>query len=113
MAQSSGFPTVNERGPQGVPQIPVNHRLKDGENSGQVILEFEAVPEAWMYEYQYTSVTDVNGFPVWDTMVHTSTRSRSIMISGLMPDVRHYVRVRSRNGHGISDWSHTVALMVR
>lgn len=112
IALSSGFPITQIRTSVGIPMIPERLRLSDTPQSGQVRFQFDRVKNAWEYEYSYATESDESGQPLWGAVL-SSTTSRNNVIAPLQPGSICRVRVRSRNGKGISDWSEAVSLMVR
>ena len=109
---SSGFPVKQLRSRLEIPAIPERLRLSDTSQSGQLRLDFNVVPKAWEYEYCYATKMGETNEPLWTDIYH-STRSRNNVLAPLKPGSICYVRVRARNGKGVSDWSDTVSLMVR
>ena len=109
---SSGFVLVIQ--PQALkrPHTPLLVRLQDGDQSGELQLIHEPIANAWEYEYTVGHDQDGTGTPVWGP-IQSTTNTRDTVIAGLEEGVRYHVRVRSRNGKGVSDWSHTVSRIVR
>lgn len=109
---SSGFPIQQLRTPTDIPDIPERLRLADTQQSGQLRFDFDNVRHAWEYEYTFATEVGENGEPIWGDIL-TTTTSRSNVIAPLLPGSICRVRVRSRNGKGLSDWSETISLMAR
>ncbi len=109
---SSGFILTEQ--PQALtrPFSPLLVRLKDGDVSGELLLSFDAVYHAWEYEYAIAHQRDGAGELLWGE-VRSTTNSRVTPIVGLEEGTIYYVRVRSRNGKGVSDWSTAVSRRVR
>lgn len=112
IALSSGFPVRQQRSSTATPAVPERIRLSDTGQSGQVRLTFIAVKQAWEYEYCYTTELGESGVPKWGE-IYSTTNSRFTIITGLQPSSTCYVKVRSRNGKGVSDWSELVSLIAR
>lgn len=109
---SSGFPSSSLAIKSQVPAIPERPKLADWLQSGQMVLSFDPVAEAWLYEYCYSDQKETDGSIVWPDPLST-TKSRNNLLAPLTPGTIYYARVRSRNGNGISDWSDPVSLMAR
>lgn len=109
---SSGFPVKPLRSSLIAPAIPERLRLSDTAQSGQIRFDFNPVKKAWEYEYCYATEVDDNGNIRWGDILST-TSSRNNIIAPLIPGVVCRVRVRARNGKGVSDWSEAVSLMAR
>jgi len=104
---SSGFP-VSSYPTIGKPPLVVEDiKLIDGRQSGQLQLLFSSQRNVLLYEYQYTQEKNALGEPLWGDIYRTSS-SRDNLIQA-MPFTRCYVRVRSVNRHGESEWSETVS----
>jgi len=109
---SSGIPPTGEPVRQLPPMTPERIKLLDYLQAGQLNLVFDPVPEAWLYEYCYTSEKDAEGNILWPEPLST-TRSRGNVLAPLEAGVRYFVRVRARNGAGYSDWSEPVSQIAR
>ncbi|SEM33189.1 hypothetical protein SAMN05216436_103230 [bacterium A37T11] len=109
---SSGFPVTGQPVKSTLPGIPERVKLADWLQSGQMMLSFDPLPDAWIYEYCYTDQKDAEGNIGW-TEPFTTTRSRNNLLAPVTPGVTYYARVRARNGNGVSDWSLTVSLIAR
>ncbi len=109
---SSGFVQVLPAKSLKRPLPPLLVRLVDGEQEGELQLLYETIPNAWEYEYQLSGARDADGQPVWDEM-RSTTNTRETLFAGLTEGVRYFARIRSRNGKGVSDWSHTVSRIAR
>lgn len=109
---SSGFPVKQLPTSIDIPSTPERLRLSDTPQSGQIRLHFNSVKNAWEYEYSYATESDESGQPLWGDIL-ASTTSRNNVIAPLQPGSICRVRVRSRNGKGVSDWSEPVSLIVR
>ena len=104
---SSGFPVPNYPSIGQSPSLVEGIKLKDGRQSGQLQLLFSSQRNVLLYEYQYTQEKDSLGELLWGDTYRTSS-SRDNMIHA-MPYSRCYVRVRSVNRHGESEWSEAVS----
>ncbi len=109
---SSGFPPKKLPSSIDIPAVPERLHLSDTQQSGQLRFVFDSVRHAWEYEYTYTTDVDENGEPVWGDVL-TTTDSRNNVIAPLEAGSICRVRVRSRNGKGLSDWSEAISLMAR
>lgn len=109
---SSGFPARKLRSSLDIPAVPERLHLSDTQQSGQLRLAFDSVKHAWEYEYTYATEVGVNGEPLWGDVL-TTTDSRNNVIAPLEAGSICRVRVRSRNGKGLSDWSESISLMAR
>ncbi|SEN01686.1 Fibronectin type III domain-containing protein [bacterium A37T11] len=112
MLESSGFRLIAPDRNIGIPHTPERLRLSDLELSGHMRFDFDAVTDAWEYEYTLSSGVDEGGQLLWGE-VQTTTKSRSNELSGLLPGTIYRLRVRARNGRGRSDWSEAVSRMAR
>lgn len=109
---SSGFVQVLSPKSMKRPVTPLYVRLADGEQEGELQLVYETIANAWEYEYQLTDERDASGEPIWGELLST-TNTRDTTFAGLTEGVRYFARIRSRNGKGVSDWSHTVSRRAR
>ncbi len=109
---SSGFILVGQPQALRIPHVPLFGTLEDGERSGEMNFRFEAIANAWEYEYQIASALDVDGEPEWGEMMR-STHSMRNPIVPVIPGTRYFARVRARNGKGESDWSVTFSQYAR
>lgn len=109
---SSGFILVGQPQVLRRPHAPLYGHLEDGGKSGELILRFEAIPNAWEYEYQIASDLDASGEPDWGETQRTTNSQRNL-VAPVTPGQRYYARVRSRNPKGESDWSVTIAQFAR
>ncbi|MFC6100147.1 fibronectin type III domain-containing protein [Olivibacter domesticus] len=109
---SSGFPAKQLRTSMDIPLFPERLRLLDTPQSGQLRFDFNMAKSAWEYEYSYATFVDDNGIPQWGNIL-TTTSSRNNIIAPLEAGSICRVRVRSRNGKGVSDWSEPVSRMAR
>ena len=109
---SSGFILAGQ--PQALrrPDTPLYGHLEDGGKSGELMLRFEAIPNAWEYEYQIADGLDATGAPDWGETQRTTNSQRNL-VAPVVPGQRYYARVRSRNPKGESDWSVTFSQYAR
>ncbi len=112
MLASSGFILAGDPQALRIPHTPLFARLDDGEKSGELNLRFEAIANAWEYEYQIAEETGDDGEPLWGELLAT-TQSLRNPVRPTVPGKRYYARVRSRNGKGVSDWSAVAAQYAR
>ncbi len=108
----TGFPVLAKRRKGRAPDTPAQPFLADGRVSGEVAFGFKPVGRDMLYEYCFASETDRNGEPHW-MEIRTTTRSFKDYAGGFTPGQHAYFRVRARNGHGCSDWTQPVRLLVR
>lgn len=108
----SGFILVSQPQALQIPHVPLFGVLEDGAKSGELNFRFEAIANAWEYEYQVTSVLAENGEPEWDEMQRTTNSLRNV-VAPVVPGTRYFARVRARNGKGESDWSVTFSQYAR
>ncbi len=107
---SSGFPVTSPDGPKLLP-IAVEHvRLTDGQQSGQVRLDFANQHGIRLYEYQYRKVASPE--LEWSDRF-TTTSSRGNILAPLEVAERYEVRVRAINTLGAGEWSQPVSMLVR
>lgn len=104
---SSGFLLVGQPQALRIPHVPLFSILEDGARSGELNFRFEAIQNAWEYEYQITSELGENGQPAWNDLSRTTNSLRNV-IAPVVPGTKYFARVRSRNPKGESDWSATI-----
>lgn len=109
---SSGFIQIDAAQSLKPPFAPLLVRLRDGNRQGELLLTFESITNAWEYEYSIASERNGMGELIWGPL-HSTTNTRANTIEGLEEGVRYHVRVRARNGRGISDWSQPVSIIAR
>lgn len=109
---SSGFrPTAYPSG--GIPpEVITGLRLRDGRQSGHLVLSFAPDRQALFYEYRFGTRSDEEVEPQWGENLLT-TSSRNNVVAPVKAGVRYYVQVRAVNAHGVSDWSEPVSLLAR
>ncbi|SEM43436.1 hypothetical protein SAMN05216436_104194 [bacterium A37T11] len=110
---SSGFRVMALPTRSMPPEKPTRVRLTDWLQSGQARLDFDPVKEAWMYEYQFTDALDETALPYWPQESLTTTRSNTNVLAPLTVGNRYFVRVRARNGMGMSDWTTAESIIAR
>ncbi|MFB2118002.1 fibronectin type III domain-containing protein [Parapedobacter sp. 2B3] len=108
----SGFVLTDQPQALRKPHAPLIGTLEDGEISGELNFRFEAIANAWEYEYQVASTVGTDGQPEWGEIART-TNSLKNLLAPVVPGTRYYARVRARNGKGESDWSATFAQFAR
>ncbi len=109
---SSGLPLAGLPAKLLPPGIPERLRLLDYLQSGQFNFVFEPVGTSWLFEICLSREKDADGNIVWPEPF-TSRRAKGNILAPLEVGVRYYVRVRARNGAGVSDWSEPVSQLVR
>ncbi len=112
MLLSSGFRTTAYPKSGRIPERPITIRLRDGRQSGQLVLAFNKVPGSLFYEYRYGVMDEALGEHQWSEPL-TTTSSRDNVIAPVEAAKRYYVQVRAASGYGKSDWSEPVSLIVR
>ena len=112
MLLSSGFTVSSYPRTYYVPPIVQNVRLRDGRQSGQVLLKFEMQENIRLYEYCYSSEKDADYEHIWSEIYKTSS-STGNLISGANPGSFYFARVRAINTKGIGEWSEPVSMMAR
>lgn len=109
---SSGFELESDRTPLRPTDPPSWVKLTDGPQKNQLLLRFEAVKNVTFYEYQYTKEVDTEGKPKWEETFQTR-KATSNILAPTEPGHIYYVRIRTRNGTGPSDWSNIASLLAR
>ena len=109
---SSGFYPVAERRSLQSPRASAWSRLRDSNRPGELLLEFEAVREAYQYELAIASALDENGQPIWQQW-NMASNSRGNFYNPVADGVTYYFRVRCHNKKGASDWGPTSFLRAR
>ena len=109
---SSGFFPVADRKVLQPPRAAAWSRLRDSNRFGELLLEFEAVREAYQYELAIASELDENGHPIWQQW-RMVPNSRGNFYSPVTDGVTYYFRVRCHNKKGASTWSPTSFLRAR
>ena len=104
---SSGFPVSNYPSSGQSPLVVDGIKLSDGRQSGQLQLVFSNQRNILLYEYQYAQEKDAMGELLWGDVYRTSSSRDNMFLA--KPYVRCYVRVRSVNRHGESEWSEAVS----
>ena len=110
--ESSGFRMIAPDRNVGIAATPERVRLADWHQRGNMKLDFDRVPDADSYEFQVSGEIDENGNRVWGEVQYTS-RTRNNVVGSVIPAMLYFVRVRSRNRHGVSDWSELVSWIAR
>ncbi|MFB2117649.1 fibronectin type III domain-containing protein [Parapedobacter sp. 2B3] len=109
---SSGFPVLAKKRKGTSPDTPEQPYLEDGRKSGEVAFGFKPVGRDMQYDYCFATEIGKQGNPIWGKE-QTTTRSFRAYADGFVPGTKVYFRVRARNKHGSSDWTHPVSLLVR
>ena len=101
---SSGFfPTADPKGLQ-APRSSGWSRIRPSNRPAEILLEFEAIREAYQYEMQIASELGEDGEPKWESLPLISD-SRGNFYAPVEDGVLYYFRVRSHNKRGTSSWS--------
>ncbi len=109
---SSGFQPVPDPSSLRSPRPSAWTRLRDSNRPGEILLEFEAVREAYEYELAIASALDTDGQPLWQNL-GTVSSSRGNFYAPVVDGTMYYFRVRSRNKRGVSAWSPISSLRAR
>lgn len=109
---SSGFrPSAYPSG--GIPPEVINGlRLRDGRQSGHLVLSFTPDRQALFYEYRFGQRPEGMVEPEWGEILLT-TSSRNNVVAPVEAGVQYYAQVRAINAYGVSDWSVPATLMAR
>ncbi|WP_257669094.1 fibronectin type III domain-containing protein [Parapedobacter tibetensis] len=108
----SGFLPVSEPRSSQVPRTSAWARLADSNRPGEILLQFEAIREAYQYEMQLAFELDESGQPVWQDL-EPAPRAVGNFYSPVVDGVTYHFRVRSRNKKGVSEWSPVDSLRAR
>lgn len=101
---SSGFyPVADPKGLQ-VPRASSWTRIRPSNRPAEILLEFEAIREAYQYEMQIATEQDEQGQPLWESLPLVSD-SRGNFYTPVEDGVQYHFRVRSLNKRGVSSWS--------
>lgn len=101
---SSGFyPVADPKGLQ-APRASSWTRIRPSNRPAEILLEFEAIHEAYQYEMQIASEVDAAGQPLWESLPLVSD-SRGNFYAPVVDGIQYHLRVRSLNKRGISAWS--------
>ncbi len=112
MLESSGFRMADLDRTVGIPGIPQRGRLVDGDNSGTFRWSVDTVPDAWEYEY-CLGTRAAEDAPIEWGAVGKASQSSGNLLTGLVPGVVYFLRVRSHNHRGDSDWCDPFSRMAR
>lgn len=96
----------------GAPSKPIFLEMVDGPQRNQLSVRFPSVKKAYLYEYQYADEVDIRGLPIWREIIVVD-KPAGVIILDTLPTRIYYVRARTRNKAGCSDWSDIVSLMAR
>ncbi len=104
MQLSSGFlPVADPKGEQ-TPPASSWTRIRASNRPGEILLEFEAIRQAYQYEIQIASELDAEGQPIWQSLPLVSD-SRGNFYAPAVDGTLYHFRVRSLNKRGVSAWS--------
>ncbi|MGS2741853.1 fibronectin type III domain-containing protein [Sinomicrobium sp. M5D2P17] len=109
---SSGFLPVSLPKTSRVPRASAWARLADSDRPGELLLKFEPIREAYLYEMQIASRLDEAGEPAWEDL-DPAPRATGNFYAPVTDGVTYYFRVRSRNKKGVSQWSPVDSLRAR
>lgn len=109
---SSGFYPAGVPKASQSPRPSTWARIADSNRPGEILLQFEAIFEAYHYEMQIAWELDADGNFRWQDLPPT-TRSAGNYYEPVEDGVLYYFRVRSRNKRGVSYWSPVASLRAR
>ncbi|SEM72871.1 hypothetical protein SAMN05216436_10716 [bacterium A37T11] len=109
MLVSSGFILAEQPANGSRPLPPLWVRLRIGQQKGELKMDLAPVKGVWEYEYQLSNQVGLDGQIVWSETIKTTTKARSTQLSALQSVQTYWVRVRARNGYGVSDWTEPVS----
>jgi hypothetical protein len=102
---TSGFvPASSTRPPAQPTGQPVIASVRQGSNSGQLVVTIKAVPKARHYELRSGAVPASGGAVNWTTMLLTATKPATVF-NNLTPGGTYTFQVRAYGKLGYSDWS--------
>jgi hypothetical protein len=108
---TSGFvPASTTRPPAQRTGQPVIASVRQGSNSGQLVVTIKAVPKARHYELRSGAVPAAGGAVNWTTMLLTATKPATVF-NNLTPGGTYTFQVRAYGKLGYSDWSDTAGRM--
>lgn len=110
---SSGFEITQYRKRIPSPKQIEYIRVKDGRNSGQMVLTFQSQPRVKLYEYRYSTDMDEKGEIIWGVETHSTTSSRNNLVAPVVPGQVYFLSARAINTRGAGDWCEPVSWMVR
>ncbi len=84
-------------------------RLRTGDQKGELKMDLAAVRGVWEYEFQVSNQLGSDNQVEWGEAIKTTTKTRATLVSNLQSVQTYWVRVRSRNGYGMSDWTERVS----
>ena len=102
LIQSAGF-KPSSFGVQGVPADTEGVKVVVGELMGDLIVRFNPVKAASLYQYRYAPVPQYGQEPEWSPLIVTGNSRRNV-ISGLTRGEEYQVEVRAVNRHGAGNW---------
>jgi len=108
--QTSGFQPASATKPQTPPLSENVRKIRHGLNSGQVVVQLKAVPEAYSYELRYAPLGSGGTPGTWTTMPLVTVKS-PITLNGLSPGTTYAFQVRWLGRAGYCDWSDSVTWM--
>jgi hypothetical protein len=97
---SAGMSLKDARGPS-----PADFTVKQGRNSGSVVLVARAVARKASYDWQYSTDEET-----W-TSAETTFLAKTKLV-GLAAGTRYFFRFRARTREGLKDWSQVISLLV-
>jgi len=106
---SSGFQakSVGRPGPSSLSESI--RSVKQGPNSGQLLVSIAAVPGAHSYEVRWGVMGTGGALPgAWTSQAAGKTRPPAL-ITGLTPGTNYAIQVRALTNSGYTDWSDPVA----
>lgn len=88
-------------------------QIKDGRQSGQMVLSFEPQNNIRLYKYRFTKNKTSTGDLLWDEQEFNTTSSSNNLIAEVTPASTYYISVQAINSAGIGDWSDPVSWIAR
>jgi hypothetical protein len=108
---SSGFELSGMKEKSAFPNLVTDVRLRDGKQSGELILGFAKQAKRLIYEYRYAHEKSDKGDYSWSELMLTGSTVRNKVSS--IPFKPCYVQVRAINAMGKSAWSEPVSFIGR
>jgi hypothetical protein len=109
MLLTTGFEITKQKEPAPSLAKPVNLKIVNGENAGEVIMGVDKVPGALTYMHQYTP-DPMTGEDNWESKITSTCRTT---ITGLEPTKKYWFRVAAVGTKDQLVFSDPVAIVVR
>ena len=88
-------------------------QIKDGRQSGQMVLSFEPQNNIRLYKYRFTKNKTPTGELLWNEEELSTTSSSNNLIAELTPATTYYISVQAINSAGVGDWSDPISWIAR